>query len=151
MVIFCAVFNFDFVLSCTGLIAWKIVCRGKGLLLPASTLLNATQQVMIRRSRRFCPGWILSVRTAFPPSIVVLFQPIAGLEVVGDLILPCHLTAVPLSQNLVISTCHGKGVLTFVHQSVTVLLAIIDQTFDLCGQCESVDSLFFTSNWFSGY
>ena len=127
------------------------ILLGKGSLLTASTLLNVMQQVMMRRFRRFCPGWILSVQTAFPPTIVVLFQPIAGLEVVGDLILSCRLTAGPLSQNLVNSTCHGKEALTFAHQSVTVLLAIIDQTFDLCGQCESVISLFFTSNWFSSY
>ena len=75
---FSAQFYFDFVLSCTGLIAWRIVCRGKGLLLPASTLSNATRQVTMRRFRMFCLGWTPSVRTMFLSTTAL----IAGQEVV---------------------------------------------------------------------
>ena len=125
---FSAQFYFDFVLSCTGLIAWRIVCRGKGLLLPASTLSNATRQVTMRRFRMFCLGWTRSVRTMSPSTTDVRFQLTAGQEVVVDLILFCHQTAVSIP-NLANSMSPGNGVLRLSGpQSVMGLLAIIEQT-----------------------
>ena len=131
MVIFCAVFNFDFVLFCTGLIAWRTVCRGKGLLLPALTRSNAVRQIAMKGFRTSCPEWSRFVRTTSPSTIGAHFHLIAGQEVVVDLISFRHQTAV-LNPNRVNSTSLESGVLSlFGPQIVMGLLAIIEKTFDV--------------------
>ena len=145
MVIFCAVFNFDFVLSCTGLIAWKIVCRGKGLLLPALTRSNAVRQIAMKGFRMSFPEWSRFVRTTSPSTIGAHFHLIAGQEVVVDLISFRHQTAV-LNPNRVNSTSPGSGVLSlFGPQIVMGLLAIIEKTFDIWGHFEMIISFPFMS------
>ena len=129
MVIFCAVFNFDFVLFCTGLIAWRTVCRGKGLLLPALTRSNAVRQIAMKGFWTSCPEWSRFVRTTSPSTIGAHFHLIAGQEVVVDLISFRHQTAV-LNPNRVNSTSLGSGVPNlFGLQIVMVLLVITERLF----------------------
>ena len=138
-------FDFDFVLFCTGLIAWKTVCRGKGLLLPALIRSSAVRQIVMRGFWTSCPEWSRFVRTTSPSTIGAHFHLIAGQEVVVDLISFCHQTAV-LNPNRVNSTFPGSGVLSlFGPQIVMGLLAIIEKTFDIWGHFEIIISFPFMS------
>ena len=122
-------FNFDSVLFCTGLIAWKIVCRGKGLLLPALTRSSVVQQIAMKGFQMSFLVWSRFVRTTSPSTIVAHFHLIGVQEAVVGLISFRHQTAV-LNPSRVNSTSLGSGVLSlFGPQIVMVLLAIIERTF----------------------
>ena len=122
-------FDFNSVLLCTGLIAWKIVCRGKGLLLPASIRSNAVRQIAMKGFQMSFPEWSRFVRTTSPSTIVAHFHLIGVQEAVVGLTSFRHQTAA-LNPSRVNSTSPGSGVPNLSGpQIVMVLLAIIERTF----------------------
>ena len=133
-------FDFDFVLFCTGLIAWKTVCRGKGLLLPALTRSNVVRQIAMKGFRMSFPEWSRFVRTTSPSTIVAHFHLIGVQEAVVGLTSFRHQTAA-LNPSRVNSTSLGSGVLSpFGLQIVMVLLATIEKTFHVWGHLEMIIS-----------
>ena len=131
-------FDFDFVLFCTGLIAWKIVCRGKGLLLPASIRWSVVRQIAMKGFQMSFPEWSRFVRTTSPSTIVAHFHLIGVQEAVVGLTSFRHQTAA-LNPSRVNSTSLGSGVLSpFGLQIVMVLLATIEKTFHVWGHLEMI-------------